>query len=94
MDLLACILSKRKNKTYPVLYMQDGQNLFNEQTAFGKEWGVDECLDTLEQQLHKECIVVGIDNGSINALMNIIRMIMINMVKVKASNIRFYRQHT
>jgi metallo-beta-lactamase class B len=51
------------SKTYPVLYMQDGQNLFNEQTAFSGEWGVDECLDTLQQQTGKECIVVGIDNG-------------------------------
>lgn len=55
---------KEKNKSYPVLYMQDGQNLFNEQTAFDKEWGVDECLDTLEPRLHKECIVIGIDNDS------------------------------
>ncbi len=54
---------KNKTKSYPVLYMQDGQNLFNEQTAFDKEWGVDECLDTLAVQLHKECIVIGIDNG-------------------------------
>ena len=53
----------QKNKAYPVLYMHDGQNLFNEQTAFDKEWGVDECLDTLSTQLNKECIVVGIDNG-------------------------------
>jgi metallo-beta-lactamase class B len=52
------------SKTYPVLYMQDGQNLFNEQTAaFGEEWGVDECLDTLQLKTGKECIVVGIDNG-------------------------------
>jgi predicted alpha/beta superfamily hydrolase len=55
--------NKTKNKIYPVMYMQDGQNLFNEQTAFAGEWGVDECLDTLEQQLNKECIIVGIDNG-------------------------------
>lgn len=55
---------KEKNKFYPVLYMHDGQNLFNQQTAgFGIEWGIDECLDTLELQLHKECIVIGIDNG-------------------------------
>jgi len=51
-------------KTYPVLYMHDGQNLFNEQTAaFGEEWGVDECLDSLQQNSGKECIVIGIDNG-------------------------------
>lgn len=52
-----------KSKYFPVLYMQDGQNLFNEQTAFSGEWGVDECLDTLQKQLNKDCIVVGIDNG-------------------------------
>lgn len=51
------------NKTYPVLYMHDGQNLFNEQTAANGEWGVDECLDSLQKQTGKECIVVGIDNG-------------------------------
>lgn len=51
------------SKLYPVLYMQDGQNLFNEQTAAFGEWGVDECLDTLQQKLGKECIVVGIDHG-------------------------------
>ncbi len=52
-----------KGKYYPVLYMHDGQNLFNEQTAPFGEWGIDECLDTLQTQLNKECIVVGIDNG-------------------------------
>lgn len=52
-----------KNKNYPVLYLQDGQNLFNEQTAFSGEWGIDECLDTLAPALNKECIVIGIDNG-------------------------------
>lgn len=58
-----------KNKFYPVLYMQDGQNLFNRQTAaFGEEWGVDECLDTLSTQLNKECIVVGIDNDNAKRL--------------------------
>jgi len=51
------------SKTYPVLYMQDGQNLFNEQTAFAGEWGVDECLDSLQKITDKKCIVVGIDNG-------------------------------
>ncbi len=51
------------DKTYPVMYMHDGQNLFNEQTAFAGEWGVDECLDTLQKQTGKECIVIGIDNG-------------------------------
>ncbi|MFY8089654.1 MAG: alpha/beta hydrolase [Chitinophagaceae bacterium] len=52
------------SKTYPVLYMHDGQNLFNEQTAPFGEWGVDECLDSLQKISGKECIVVGIDHGS------------------------------
>lgn len=51
------------HKSYPVLYMNDGQNLFNEQTAPFGEWGVDEALDSLQVKAGKECIVVGIDNG-------------------------------
>ena len=50
-------------KNYPVLYMHDGQNLFNEKTAYAAEWGIDECLDSLQGKLQKDCIVVGIDNG-------------------------------
>jgi predicted alpha/beta superfamily hydrolase len=49
-------------KKYPVLYMHDGQNLFNEGTAFSGEWGLDEALDTLGPKT-SEMIVVGIDNG-------------------------------
>ncbi|MDB5232532.1 MAG: alpha-dextrin endo,6-alpha-glucosidase [Chitinophagaceae bacterium] len=60
--------SQLKNKYYPVLYMQDGQNLFNEQTAAFGEWGVDEALDSLQQQTGKECIVIGIDNGGAKRL--------------------------
>ena len=51
-------------KTYPVLYMHDGQNLFDNATAaFGSEWGVDETLDALQAAGDWGCIVVGIDNG-------------------------------
>jgi predicted alpha/beta superfamily hydrolase len=53
--------STGKNK-YPVLYMQDGQNVFDEATAFAGEWGVDETLDTLSRDT-KECIVVAVDHG-------------------------------
>lgn len=51
--------SKQK---YPVLYMHDGQNVFDDATSFAGEWGVDEALDTLGLKT-KECIVVAIDNG-------------------------------
>jgi len=50
------------SKKYPVLYMHDGQNVFDDATSFSGEWGVDEAIDTLGLKT-KECIVVGIDNG-------------------------------
>lgn len=50
-------------KRYPVIYMHDGQNLFDELTGTFGEWGVDECLDTLSPQLNFSAIIVGIDNG-------------------------------
>ncbi len=51
-------------KRYPVIYMQDGQNLFNEQTAFSGEWHIDETLDSFIQQGGKAAIIIGIDNGA------------------------------
>lgn len=50
-------------KKYPVMYLQDGQNIFDEFTAFSDEWAVDECLDSLIKKGTPPCIVVGIDNG-------------------------------
>ncbi len=51
------------HKNYPVLYMQDGQNVFDEATSFAGEWGVDEALDSLHAS-DKQAIVVAIDNGA------------------------------
>lgn len=51
------------NKRYPVLYMHDGQNLFDNATAYAGEWKVDETLDALAKEGKLEMIVVGIDNG-------------------------------
>ena len=50
-------------KRYPVLYMHDGQNLFDDATAYSGEWKVDETLDALSKEGRLELIVVGIDNG-------------------------------
>lgn len=50
-------------KSYPVLYMHDGQNLFDAATSYAGEWGVDETLDSLHAEGHPGLIVVGIDNG-------------------------------
>lgn len=49
-------------KKYPVLYMHDGQNVFDAATSFSGEWGVDEALDTLSKE-YGESIVVAVDNG-------------------------------
>jgi predicted alpha/beta superfamily hydrolase len=51
------------SKSYPVLYMHDGQNLFDAATSAFGEWEVDESLNELFEQGDYGCIVVGIDNG-------------------------------
>lgn len=53
----------QSQQAYPVLYMHDGQNLFDERTAYAGEWNVDESLNQLAQQQILELIVVAIDNG-------------------------------
>lgn len=51
-------------KRYPVLYMHDGQNLFDPKTAsFGVEWGISQTINHLVATgVMDEVIVVGIDN--------------------------------
>ncbi|OYT11914.1 MAG: hypothetical protein B6I18_02395 [Bacteroidetes bacterium 4572_112] len=49
--------------SFPVMYMQDGQNLFDVNTSFSGEWEVDESLNTLFDNGDSGIIVVGIDNG-------------------------------
>lgn len=51
------------NKDYPVIYMHDGQNLFDASTSFAGEWQIDETLNQLFQNGDSGVIVVGIDNG-------------------------------
>ena len=55
-----------KEKRYPVLYMHDGQNLFDESSSYiGVAWDVDETMTKLiEQDKIREAIVVGIWNTS------------------------------
>lgn len=45
---------------YPVLYMHDGYNLFDEATSFTGEWYVDETMEKLSAEENLEAIVVGI----------------------------------
>ena len=53
-----------KNKKYAVLYMHDGQNLFDETTTWNKqEWKVDDWASKLmENKQVRDFIVVGIHN--------------------------------
>ena len=50
-------------RRYPVLYLQDGQNVFDAATSFAGEWGVDETLDSLARGGDPGAIVVAVDNG-------------------------------
>ncbi len=49
------------DKHYPVIYMHDGQNLFDETTSFGCEWRVDETLEAASAA-GVEAVIVGIPN--------------------------------
>jgi len=51
------------SKRYPVLYMQDGQNIFDTWETISGEWNVDDALDSFFNEHGKSAIVIGIDNG-------------------------------
>ena len=57
--------NEQSSSRYPVLYMQDGQNLFDDNTAYGgQSWGVRKTLEEFEKNNKlKGVIVVGVDNG-------------------------------
>ena len=50
-------------KKFPVIYMHDGQNLFDDTTSFIGEWHVDETLNELFHKTGKGFIVVAVENG-------------------------------
>ena len=55
---------RNPGRRYPVMYMFDGQNLFDESTAFAGEWQMDEtCERLITRGELPEMIVVGIFNG-------------------------------
>lgn len=59
---------KDSTKKYPVIYMHDGQNVFNPMTAsFGNEWSVDEVLSQLiDKKKVREAIVVASSSSKEN----------------------------
>ena len=50
------------NRNYPVLYMMDGQNLFEEGAPFGS-WHIDKKLAVLAEKKRHEVIIVCIDHA-------------------------------
>ena len=49
-------------RRFPVVYMQDGQNLFDAGTSYAGEWGLRESLDALTVK-GVAAIIVGVSNG-------------------------------
>jgi predicted alpha/beta superfamily hydrolase len=54
---------KSSNNSYPVLYIHDGQNIFDKATSYSGEWEVDETLNKLHYANGLDIIVVAIDNS-------------------------------
>lgn len=50
------------DRRYPVLYLQDGQNLFDDYAPFGN-WAVDKKLAMMSEKGHGDIIVISIDHA-------------------------------
>jgi len=50
------------NKRYPVLYLQDGQNLFDKNAPFGN-WAIDEKLAMLAEEDKSDLIIIAIEHA-------------------------------
>lgn len=51
------------DKKYPVLYLQDAQNLFNEGSAYGN-WEIDKKLSILAEYGRGDIIVIAVEHGN------------------------------
>ncbi|CAN5894877.1 hypothetical protein BH24DEI2_BH24DEI2_17880 [soil metagenome] len=59
------------DKRYPVLYMHDGQNVFQTfvEDSYAGSWRADATADALIQSgLMQECLIVGVSNGSLERM--------------------------
>ena len=54
--------------SFPVIYMHDGQNLFDAMYSFSGEWGIDESMAVLQIEGQQPAIIVGIDNGGVHRI--------------------------
>ena len=52
----------KSEKKYPVLYLQDAQNLFNEGSPYGN-WEIDKKLSLLSEYGRGDVIVIAVDHG-------------------------------
>jgi predicted alpha/beta superfamily hydrolase len=62
-DVLVCLPPsyRESRRSYPVVYMQDGQNLFDAETSFAGDWGMRRILGSAARR-GLEAIVVGVPN--------------------------------
>jgi predicted alpha/beta superfamily hydrolase len=58
---------EKTDQHYPVLYLQDGQNLFDKCAPFGT-WDLEEKLAVMAQKGMGDLIIVAIDHGGINRI--------------------------
>lgn len=68
-DILVYLPSSysRTDRPYPVLYMHDGQNLFDPTTSFAGEWGMDAAMARAPRK-GRRAIVVGIPNMGVDRI--------------------------
>ena len=59
---------REPSKSFPVIYMQDGQNLFDNTTAAFGEWGIDKTLNKMPSKRKKIPIIIAIDNAADNRI--------------------------
>src|SRR5215203_3204638 len=57
----------RSERRYPVIYMHDGQNLFDPRTSYAEPWRVDTAMARAGQRAI-EAIVVGIPNMGVDRI--------------------------
>lgn len=50
------------DKRYPVLYLQDGQNLFNPEAPYG-DWAIDKSMAKLKEEGFGDVIIIAVDHG-------------------------------
>ena len=84
--------SENSLKRYPVLYLNDGQNLFEPSTAFaGVEWQVDETAERLirEGQV-PPMIIVGIDNAGKERIREYMPHRSLNPIMLRVQGYRYH----